>query len=466
MQANSAILRAARLLRTRTLPGSARFATSGAVSVEGPGARTFATATPAATQHLSLSGLTAVTSIDGRYGRQTAELRGFFSEHALIKYRTKVEIEWLKALAAEKAIAEVPALSADALAVLDSIEKALDGPDGAKESDKVKQIEARTNHDVKAVEYYLKDCFKASGNKELIAKSEFLHFACTSEDINNAAYSMMVRDAQEKVMLPAMRDLIDRIASKASKEYSEMPMMSRTHGQPATPTTMGKEWANFAYRLQRQLKRVEETEILVKFAGAVGNFNAHLSAYPRGVDWERLGSDFVSKQLKLKFNPYCTQIEPHDWLAELCHGMSRYNTVLLGFDRDVWGYISLGYFKQKTVAGEIGSSTMPHKVNPIDFENSEGNVGLANALFGHLSEKLPVSRFQRDLSDSTVLRSLGSAFAHSLIAYKSTVKGIGKLEPDAVAMKAELDSHAEVLAEPVQTVMRRYGAEAPYEKLK
>jgi len=326
----------------------------------------------------------------------------------------------------------VPPLSPDAEKVLSDIVINFT----PAEAEKVKAIEARTNHDVKAVEYYLKNCFAASGSHELKSKQEFLHFACTSEDINNSAYAMMVRDARERVVLPTMRSLVDATATMA-EGLADTPLLSRTHGQPATPTTMGKEWANFAYRLSKQARAVAGTEIAVKFSGAVGNFNAHAAAYP-GVDWEGLASTFVQQQLRLTYNPYCTQIEPHDWLAELCHAMSRFNTVLLGLDRDVWGYISLGYFKQRTVAGEVGSSTMPHKVNPIDFENSEGNVGLANALFGHLADKLPVSRFQRDLSDSTVLRSLGSAFAHSQIAYKSTLKGIGKLQPDAAAMKVRV----------------------------
>lgn len=401
-----------------------------------------------------------MTAVDGRYGRQTTDLRGYFSEQALIKYRMIVEIEWLKALAATKEIKEVPPLSPAALKVLSDIVSSF----SSAEAEKVKAIEARTNHDVKAVEYFLKDAFAASGSAELRAVQEFLHFACTSEDINNSAYAMMVADARREVLLPAMRELTDSLAGMAER-LADTPLLSRTHGQPATPSTMGKELANFAYRLHRQARKVEGADITVKFAGAVGNFNAHLAAYP-GLDWEGIASKFVSEQLRLEYNPYCTQIEPHDWLAELCHGAARFNTVLLGLDRDIWGYISLGYFKQRTVAGEVGSSTMPHKVNPIDFENSEGNVGLANALFHHFGEKLPVSRFQRDLSDSTVLRSLGTAWAHSLIAYKSTLKGLGKLQPDAEFMKRELDEHAEVLAEPIQTVMRRYGAETPYEKLK
>jgi adenylosuccinate lyase len=401
--------------------------------------------------------LTDISPIDGRYADKVEPLRALLSEFGLIRYRVLVEIRWLQALAAEPAIVEVPTLSPDAQMVLKEIADQFSVTD----ADRVKQIERTTNHDVKAVEYFLKE--KIAGKPELEAVSEFIHFACTSEDINNLAYGLMLREARDGVLLPAMWQVIDAIAAKAH-DHADQPMLSRTHGQPATPSTMGKEFANVAARLSRQARQVAVVEVLGKINGAVGNYNAHAVAYPE-VDWPRFARRFV-ESLGLVFNPYTTQIEPHDYLAELFHALSRFNTILMDFDRDVWGYIALGFFKQKTVAGEVGSSTMPHKVNPIDFENSEGNLGLANAVFSHLAEKLPISRWQRDLTDSTVLRNIGVGMAHSLIALQSTLKGIGKLELNAEVLEADLAANPEVLAEPIQTVMRRYGVEKPYEKLK
>ncbi len=401
--------------------------------------------------------LTHLSPIDGRYADKVEPLRAILSEFGLIRYRVLVEVRWLQALAAEPLIAEVPALSAAAQQVLESIVSGFSLEDG----ERVKTIERTTNHDVKAVEYFLKE--KIAGCAELEAVSEFIHFACTSEDINNLAYGLMVREARDVVLLPDMQKVIAAIGQKAH-DYAEQPMLSRTHGQPATPSTMGKEFANVAVRLARQARQAGAVEILGKINGAVGNYNAHQVAYPE-VDWPAFGRRFV-ESLGLVFNPYTTQIEPHDYLAELFHALTRFNTVLMDFDRDVWGYISLGFFKQKTVAGEVGSSTMPHKVNPIDFENSEGNLGLANAVFAHLAEKLPISRWQRDLTDSTVLRNIGVGLAHSLIALQATLKGIGKLDLNADALEADLAANPEVLAEPIQTVMRRYGIEKPYEKLK
>ena len=401
--------------------------------------------------------LTDISPIDGRYADKVEPLRALLSEFGLIRYRVLVEIRWLQALAAEPAIVEVPALSPDAQMVLNEIADQFSVTD----ADRVKQIERTTNHDVKAVEYFLKE--KIAGQPELEAVSEFIHFACTSEDINNLAYGLMLREARDGVLLPAMRQVIDAIAAKAH-DHADQPMLSRTHGQPATPSTMGKEFANVAARLSRQARQVAAVEVLGKINGAVGNYNAHAVAYP-DVDWPAFARRFV-ESLGLVFNPYTTQIEPHDYLAELFHALSRFNTILMDFDRDVWGYIALGFFKQKTEAGEVGSSTMPHKVNPIDFENSEGNLGLANAVFSHLAEKLPISRWQRDLTDSTVLRNIGVGMAHSLIALQSTLKGIGKLELNAEVLEADLAANPEVLAEPIQTVMRRYGVEKPYEKLK
>ena len=413
---------------------------------------------------LPLTPLTAISGVDGRYSSQTsvASLRNSFSEFALIRARVRVEIEWLKVLAAHSSVSEVPQFSKDALKALDDIIVKFD----IKDAERVKSIESKTNHDVKAVEYFLKERFAtATGASELAKVAEFLHFACTSEDVNNLAYALMVKEGRSDVILPQMRSLVSSLSDNAEK-FAEVPMLSRTHGQPATPTTMGKEWANFAYRLARQMKQVADVQLLGKFNGAVGSFNAHVVAYPRDVDWPLVSRDLIEKKLGLIYNPYSTQIEPHDWLAEIFHATSRFNTILLGFDRDMWSYISIGYFKQKVIAGEVGSSTMPHKVNPIDFENSEGNLGLANAMFSHLAEKLPISRFQRDLSDSTVLRSIGVGFAHCSIAYASSIKGVSKLQVDETAIKKDLESHYEVLAEPIQTVMRRYGAPEPYEQLK
>ncbi|CEO38652.1 adenylosuccinate lyase [Photobacterium kishitanii] len=406
---------------------------------------------------MELSALTAVSPVDGRYGSKTSVLRSIFSEFGLLKYRTIVEIRWLQKLAATDAIVEVPAFSAEANAFLDRIATEFSEQDALR----IKTIERTTNHDVKAVEYFLKE--KVAEIPELHAVNEFIHFACTSEDINNLSHALMLTEARKNVMLPEVRNVIDAIKALAN-EYRDMPMLTRTHGQPASPSTMGKEMANVAYRMERQYKQIENVEILGKINGAVGNYNAHLSAYP-DIDWHQYSEEFVTS-LGITFNPYTTQIEPHDYIAELFDAFARFNTILLDFDRDIWGYIALGHFKQKTIAGEIGSSTMPHKVNPIDFENSEGNLGLANAIFNHLAQKLPVSRWQRDLTDSTVLRNLGVGCGYAIIAYTSTLKGISKLELNQAALEAELDRNWEVLAEPVQTVMRRYGIEKPYEKLK
>lgn len=406
---------------------------------------------------MELSALTAVSPVDGRYGSKTSVLRSIFSEFGLLKYRTIVEIRWLQKLAATDAIVEVPAFSAEANAFLDRIASEFSEQDALR----IKTIECTTNHDVKAVEYFLKE--KVVELPELHAVNEFIHFACTSEDINNLSHALMLTEARKNVMLPEVRNVIDAIKALAN-EYRDIPMLTRTHGQPASPSTMGKEMANVAYRMERQYKQIENVEILGKINGAVGNYNAHLSAYP-DIDWHQYSEEFVTA-LGITFNPYTTQIEPHDYIAELFDAFARFNTILLDFDRDVWGYIALGHFKQRTIAGEIGSSTMPHKVNPIDFENSEGNLGLANAIFNHLAQKLPVSRWQRDLTDSTVLRNLGVGCGYAIIAYTSTLKGISKLELNQAALEAELDRNWEVLAEPVQTVMRRYGIEKPYEKLK
>ncbi|KJG38945.1 adenylosuccinate lyase [Photobacterium angustum] len=406
---------------------------------------------------MELSALTAVSPVDGRYGSKTSALRSIFSEFGLLKYRTIVEIRWLQKLAATDAIVEVPAFSPEANAFLDRVAAEFSEEDALR----IKTIERTTNHDVKAVEYFLKE--KVAELPELHAVNEFIHFACTSEDINNLSHALMLTEAREKVMLPEIRNVIDAIKDLAN-QFRDIPMLTRTHGQPASPSTMGKEMANVAYRMERQYKQIENVEILGKINGAVGNYNAHLSAYPE-IDWHQYSEEFVTS-LGITWNPYTTQIEPHDYIAELFDAFARFNTILLDFDRDVWGYIALGHFKQKTIAGEIGSSTMPHKVNPIDFENSEGNLGLANAIFGHLAQKLPVSRWQRDLTDSTVLRNLGVGCGYAIIAYTSTLKGISKLEVNADALAAELDKNWEVLAEPVQTVMRRYGIEKPYEKLK
>lgn len=407
---------------------------------------------------MALSSLTAVSPIDGRYNSKTSVFGDIFSEYGLIKRRTLVEVRWLQQLAAHAGISEVPALSPDAQAKLNGIAENF-GIEGAT---RIKEIESTTNHDVKAVEYFIKESF--AGNSELETISEFVHFACTSEDINNLSHALMLRDGRDNVILPQMRTLIRKISDLAI-EYAAIPMLSRTHGQTASPTTVGKELANVAARLHGQMERVAEVKLLGKINGAVGNYNAHLSAYP-DVDWEAHARDFIEGTLQLTYNPYTTQIEPHDYMAELFDAVARFNTILIDFDRDIWSYISLAYFKQKTIAGEVGSSTMPHKVNPIDFENSEGNLGLANAVFQHLAQKLPISRWQRDLTDSTVLRNMGVGFGYSQIAYEASLKGVGKLEINEAAIAADLDEAWEVLAEPIQTVMRRYAIEEPYEKLK
>lgn len=406
---------------------------------------------------MELSALTAISPIDGRYGDKTQELRSLCSEFGLIKYRVTVEVRWLQKLSSHPEISEVPPFSESANTFLNSIVQNFSEQDASR----IKEIERTTNHDVKAVEYFLKE--KVADIPELVNCSEFIHFACTSEDINNLSYALMLSEARQQVMLPAIDELIIAIESLA-KQYAATPMLSRTHGQPASPSTVGKEMANVVARLRRQHKQINEAEILGKINGAVGNYNAHICAYPQ-IDWPLFSQEFVIS-LGIQWNPYTTQIEPHDYIAELYDALARFNTIVLDFDRDIWGYISLGHFKQKTIAGEIGSSTMPHKVNPIDFENSEGNLGIANALFDHLARKLPASRWQRDLTDSTVLRNLGVALGYSLIAYQATLKGIRKLEINDAHLLAELDANWEVLAEPIQTVMRRYGIEKPYEKLK
>lgn len=406
---------------------------------------------------MDLSLLTALSPVDGRYASKTNELREYFSEFGLLKYRVIVEVRWLQLLAATAEIKEVPALSAQANEHLNQIVFSFSEDDAQR----IKDIEKTTNHDVKAVEYFLKE--QVANIPELNAVSEFIHFACTSEDINNLSHALMLKEARDEVILPYMDKLINALR-ELTKEYRSIPMMARTHGQPASPTTMGKEMANVMVRLQRQRNQVAQVSVLGKINGAVGNYNAHLSAYP-DVNWHALSEQFVTS-LDITWNAYTTQIEPHDYIAELFDAVARFNTILLDFDRDVWGYIALGHFKQKTIAGEIGSSTMPHKVNPIDFENSEGNLGIANALFAHLATKLPVSRWQRDLTDSTVLRNLGVGMGYSLIAYQASLKGISKLEVNEASLLAELDDNWELLAEPVQTVMRRYGIEKPYEKLK
>jgi adenylosuccinate lyase len=406
---------------------------------------------------MELNSLTAVSPIDGRYGGKTENLRGTFSEYGLIYHRVLVEVRWLQSLAAHEQITEVPPLSEHANSILERIISDFSLEDARR----VKNIERTTNHDVKAVEYFLKE--KIAGNDELEAVSEFIHFACTSEDINNLSHALMLREGRDNVLLPQM-DSIIHATRELAHELADVPMLCRTHGQPASPSTMGKEMANVVHRLRGQREAVVAVGMMGKINGAVGNYNAHLSAYD-DIDWAAHARDFV-EGLGLTWNPYTIQIEPHDYMAELFDAISRFNNILIDFSRDVWGYISLGYFKQKTVAGEVGSSTMPHKVNPIDFENAEGNLGLANALFSHLAMKLPVSRWQRDLTDSTVLRNMGVGFAYSLIALSSLQRGIGKLEANAEKMLEDLNANWEVLAEPIQTVMRRYGVEEPYEKLK
>lgn len=405
----------------------------------------------------SLNTLNALSPLDGRYQTKLDSLRPYFSEYALIKHRAWVEVEWLKALSAAKDLAEIAPFSAETIQELDAAIKNFSEADAAQ----VKAIEARTNHDVKALEYWLKEKFDI--NHEIKKASEFIHFACTSEDINNLSHGLMLKSARDTVMLPFLANLIARL-TELSHQLADQPMLSRTHGQTASPTTMGKELANVVYRLQRQQKQLQNNDILGKINGAVGNFNAHLSAYPT-FDWESFAKNFV-ESLGLVYNPMTIQIEPHDYMAELYDTLARINTILIDLNRDIWGYISVGYFKQKVKAGEIGSSTMPHKVNPIDFENSEGNLGLANAVLRHMAEKLPISRWQRDLTDSTVLRNMGVAFGYTLLGYDSCLRGLNKLEINAAKLAEDLDNSWEVLAEPIQTVMRRYGIENPYEQLK
>ena len=406
---------------------------------------------------MELSSLTAVSPIDGRYGDKVSPLRAIFSEFGLLKFRVQVEVRWLQKLAAESAIAEVPALDGSANDFLETLVSEFSEQDAAR----IKVIERTTNHDVKAVEYFLKE--KVAAVPSLHAVSEFIHFACTSEDINNLSHALMLDTARREIVLPEWQRIIAAVKALAH-DYRDIPLLSRTHGQPATPSTVGKEMANVAWRLERQRRQLEQVEIMGKINGAVGNYNAHIAAYPE-VDWHQFSERFVTS-LGVVWNPYTTQIEPHDYIAELFDCIARFNTILIDFDRDIWGYIALNHFKQKTIAGEIGSSTMPHKVNPIDFENSEGNLGLANAVLQHRACKLPVSRWQRDLTDSTVLRNLGVGLGYAHIAYQSTLKGISKLEVNRERLLAELDNNWEVLAEPIQTVMRRYGIEKPYEKLK
>jgi len=399
------------------------------------------------------SPLAALSPLDGRYSRGADPLRAYFSEQALIRYRTRVELEWLQALAADKAIEELKGFSGKALAAL--VKEFSDA-----DAERIKDIEAQTNHDVKAIEYWLRAKLGSDADARVL---EFVHFACTSEDINNLAYALMITESREKVMLPKLDELIDALRALARKHASR-PMLSRTHGQAATPTTLGKEMANFAHRLSRARERIAAVGALGKINGAVGNYNAHMTAYP-DLDWERFCRRFVER-LGLEFNAYTTQIEPHDWIAELLDAYARANSILLDLDRDLWGYISLGYFRQKVKEGEVGSSTMPHKVNPIDFENSEGNIGVANALLRHLADKLPVSRWQRDLSDSTAQRNIGTALGHTLLAYAACLRGLGKLEVDPARLEADLEQNWEVLAEAVQQVMRRHGVPDAYDKLK
>jgi adenylosuccinate lyase len=405
----------------------------------------------------NLGALTALSPLDGRYAAKIEPLRAHFSEFGLIRNRIRVEIEWLKALAANPAITEVPPFSQ---ATIDELDLVVSGF-AVSDADAVKQIESVTNHDVKAVEYWLKERFK--DNPEVMKVSEFIHFGCTSEDINNTSHALMLEDARREILLPGLDKVIEKFRALAH-DLAELPLLSRTHGQPATPSTLGKEMANVAARLIRARERIARVNMLAKFNGAVGNYNAHLSAYP-DLDWEAIARGFI-ESLGLEFNPYTIQIEPHDAMAELFDAMARCNTILIDADRDIWQYISMGYFKQKTKAGEIGSSTMPHKVNPIDFENSEGNLGLANSILRHLSEKLPISRLQRDLTDSTVLRNMGVAFGYVVLALDSTMRGLNKLEANPQRLAEDLDACWEVLAEPVQTVMRRYGVPNPYEQLK
>jgi adenylosuccinate lyase len=404
-----------------------------------------------------LSQLSAISPIDGRYAKKTEMLRPIFSEYGLIYHRVLVEVRWLQTLARHAEILEVPDFSNDANALLESIISDFNEQDAQR----IKDIEKITNHDVKAVEYFLKE--KITGSAELARISEFFHFACTSEDINNLSHALMLKAGRDTILIPKLNKLSDTL-SELAKQNANVSMMSRTHGQPASPTTLGKEMANVVYRLQRQLSQINKVPMLGKVNGAVGNYNAHLSAYP-DIDWPKLAQTFV-ESLGLDWNPYTTQIEPHDYIAELFDSMARCNTILIDLSRDIWSYISIGYFKQRTIADEVGSSTMPHKVNPIDFENAEGNLGIANAILNHLGQKLPISRWQRDLTDSTVLRNLGTGFGHVMIALDSLQRGLSKLEVNHVVISDDLDRNWEVLAEPIQTVMRRYGIEQPYEKLK
>ena len=406
---------------------------------------------------MNLSSLTAISPLDGRYGDKTAELKPIFSEFGLMRFRVQVEIRWLQALAVQNDIEEVPTLTDEADALLNNISDNFSEADASR----IKEIEGTTNHDVKAVEYFIKE--KVAGNSELEKVSEFIHFACTSEDINNLSHALMLKESHDSVMRPALVDIINAITALTVK-YADQAMLARTHGQTASPTTLGKEMGVFAHRLNRQLIQLDEIDFIGKINGAVGNFNAHFSAYP-DVDWPAFSKNFV-ESLGLQWNPHTTQIESHDYMAEYFQAMSRFNTILVDFCRDIWAYISLAYFKQRTIDGEIGSSTMPHKVNPIDFENAEGNLGLSNCLLNHLAEKLPISRWQRDLTDSTTIRNNGTGIAYALLAYKSCMKGISKLETNPDVMANDLDNAWEVLAEPVQTVMRRYGIEKPYEKVK
>ncbi|MDD2700344.1 MAG: adenylosuccinate lyase [Sideroxydans sp.] len=406
---------------------------------------------------MSLSTLTALSPLDGRYAGKVDALRNHFSEYGLIRFRLLIEIEWLKALSAEEHIHELPPFTLATIARLDQLAAQFSEAD----AEQIKTIERTTNHDVKAIEYWLRE--KLGGDAETKDALEFIHFACTSEDINNLSHALMLNHARKEVMLPALQSVIDKLTAIAH-QHADLPMLCRTHGQTATPSTLGKEMANVVYRLRRAYQRIASVEILGKINGAVGNYNAHLSAYP-DIDWENFSKRFVEAR-GLVFNPYTIQIEPHDCMAELYDAFARANTILIDLNRDIWGYISLGFFKQKVVAGEVGSSTMPHKVNPIDFENSEGNLGLANALLKHLSEKLPISRWQRDLTDSTVLRNMGVAMGYTLLAYESCLKGLNKLEANPQRLAEDLDNSWEVLAEPIQTVMRRYNIENAYDKLK
>jgi adenylosuccinate lyase len=403
------------------------------------------------------SPLAALSPLDGRYAKTVDPLRVYFSEQALIRYRIRIELEWLQALAGERSVRELKAFSPRTLGAFRKLVRDF----SERDAEHIKNIEAQTNHDVKAIEYWLRS--KLGSNREAQASLEFIHFACTSEDINNLSYALMLRESRDQVMLPRLAEIIDALRALA-RRHAAAPMLSRTHGQPASPTTLGKEMANFVHRLERARDRIAAVPILGKVNGAVGNYNAHLAAYPE-VDWQRFARRFV-EGLDLEFNPYTTQIDPHDWTAELLDAYARANSILLDLDRDLWGYISLGYFSQKVKAGEVGSSTMPHKVNPIDFENSEGNIGVANALLRHLAEKLPVSRWQRDLSDSTAQRNIGTALGHTLLAYASAQRGLGKLQADAGRLSADLESNWEVLSEAVQQVMRRHGVADAYDKLK